>query len=280
MGVSTLVFTLNEEVNLPSCLESLRWCDDVIVVDSFSSDSTEEIARSFGVRFFQHEFTGFGDQRNWAVDHCHPRHPWLLFLDADERVGPELAQELVQITKTAPSDIGGYRIRRRLIFWGRWLRHSSLYPTWVVRFVRRDRARYRNRGHAETQEIAGRVLACSNDLIDEDKKGIESWFGRQNVYSSREAVYEHGRNVGIARALADVLRRDGVVRRQGLKQLSSKLPLRGLWYFMYSYFFRLGFLDGVPGFYFCRMRAMYQSQIEIKRFDLRQRGLLEDDEGA
>src|SRR5438132_10016013 len=92
--VSCLVYTLNEEVNLPHCLDSLRWCDDVVVIDSFSTDRTEEIARAAGVRFVQNPFTGFGDQRNWTLDQVSLKHPWALVLDADERVPAELAAKL------------------------------------------------------------------------------------------------------------------------------------------------------------------------------------------
>src|SRR4051812_23306130 len=94
---TAMVFTLNEEINLPACLDSLARCDDVIVIDSFSNDATRAICESRGVRFFQHAFSGFGTQRNWALEYTSPRHPWVLILDADERVPPELAQELAQL---------------------------------------------------------------------------------------------------------------------------------------------------------------------------------------
>src|SRR6185295_2226137 len=88
--VTVMIFTLNEEPNLPACLDSLRWCDDVIVIDSYSTDRTEEICRERGVRFYQHPFQGFGTQRNWAADNTSPRHDWILVLDADERVPEEM----------------------------------------------------------------------------------------------------------------------------------------------------------------------------------------------
>src|SRR5262245_46604528 len=131
--VTAMVFTLNEERNLPRCLESLRFCDDVIVIDSFSKDRTEEICRAAGVRFYQHVFEGFGSQRNWAVDHTEPKHDWILILDADERVTDELVLEMDRTLASAPPQIAAYRLSRRFYLWGRWLRHSSLYPTWVVR---------------------------------------------------------------------------------------------------------------------------------------------------
>ena len=149
--VTAMIFTLNEEPNLPACLDSLRWCDDVIVIDSFSTDRTEEICRERGVRFFQHPFAGFGTQRNWAVDNTSPRHDWILILDADERVPDAMADEMAARLASAPPDIAAFRVKRRFHLWGRWLEHSSLYPTWVVRLIHKDRVRYVNRGHAETQ---------------------------------------------------------------------------------------------------------------------------------
>jgi glycosyltransferase involved in cell wall biosynthesis len=267
---TAMVFTLNEEVNLPACLESLRCCDDVIVVDSFSTDATASICESFGARFFQHPFEGFGSQRNWALEHTGPRHPWVLILDADEKVPPELARELAAIAADAPPDAGAYRVRRRFHLWGRWLRHSSLYPTWVVRFVRVGRVRYVNRGHAETQEVQGRILDLRHDLVDENLKGIDEWFERQNRYSTKDAEFEveaESRG-GVLRGL---FARDALERRRALKRLAARMPARGLVYFLYSYLWRGGFLDGRDGFVFCRMRALYQSQVAVKAYDLRRR---------
>jgi glycosyltransferase involved in cell wall biosynthesis len=262
-GVSVMIFTLNEAVHLPSCLESLLWCDDVIVIDSFSTDSTEAICRDRGARFVQHAFEGFGAQRNWAIDHANPRHNWILVLDADERVPSELAEELLAIARDNPQNASAYRLRRRFYMWGRWLKYSSLYPTWVVRFVRRDRVRYENRGHAETQTVQGEIRDLRNDLIDENLKGIDEWFERQNRYSRKEAEYELSDGEHSGRLLSV----DPLERRAAIKRITRNLPFRGLAYFLYAYVARRGFLDGWDGLMFCRMRALYQVEIEIKKYD-------------
>src|SRR5437868_15334964 len=111
--VSCLVYTLNEEVNLPHCLGSLGWCDDIVVVDSYSSDRTEAITHAAGARFVQHGFTGFGDQRNWSLDQIALRNPWVLILDADERVSRELVTEMAERLQDVPDDLGAFRLRRR-----------------------------------------------------------------------------------------------------------------------------------------------------------------------
>lgn len=262
-----MIFTLNEAENLPRCLASLDWCDDVLVVDSFSSDETPAVCAAAGVRFYQNRFEGFGTQRNWALDHTQPVHPWILILDADERVPPELAQELAQAASGTPDDIGAYRVRRRFYLWGHWLKHSSLYPTWVVRFVRAGRVRYENRGHAETQAVQGRIADLRHDLIDENHKGLDEWFERQNRYSTKDALYEF--TAMRQTRLRWVLSTNPLHRRAALKALAARLPARGLIYFLYSYVLRAGFLDGRDGFFFCRMRALYQVQVAAKVHDLR-----------
>lgn len=267
--VSVMIFTLNEEIHLPSCLETLSWCNDVIVVESYSTDRTREICREHGVRFYQNAFEGFGSLRNWALDAIDCKNDWVLILDADERATPELVAEMRDVTVKAPEAVGAFRLRRRFYMWGRWLRHSSLYPTWVVRLIHKDRVRYVNRGHAETQDVKGEIRDLETDLIDENLKGVDEWFERQNRYSRKDAEYEL-REENKAGPGA-VFSTDPLARRAALKRLAWRLPARGLIYFCYSYIWRLGFLDGRDGLMFCAMRAMYQSMVAIKKYDARRR---------
>lgn len=264
--LSVMIFTLNEEIHLPSCLDALRWADDVVIVDSFSSDRTEEIAKSRGARFFQHRFTGFGSQRNWALDNCAPRHEWILILDADERVTPDLAAEIRSVVEASPANVGAYRLKRRFYMWGRWLRYSSLYPNWVVRLIHRDRVRYIDRGHAETQTVEGETRELQHDLIDENLRSIDDWFERQNRYARKEAEYEIA-NEATVRGWTDLLRPDPLRRRAALKRLSWRLPARPFFYFLYAYIWRRGFRDGRDGLVFCFMKALYQGMIVVKKHD-------------
>jgi glycosyltransferase involved in cell wall biosynthesis len=268
--VSAMIFTLNEEVHLPSCLAALAWCDDVIVVDSLSTDRTEQIARAGGARFFTHPFEGFGKQRMWALENTAPRHPWVLILDADERVTPELALELRDVA-SAPATVSAYRVKRRFHMWGRWLRYSSLYPSWVVRIVRVGRVSYVNRGHAETQSVDGEVAALRHDLIDENLKGIDEWFERQNRYSSREAEHELQQQA-LPFDAAALVGSDPLARRAALKRIGARVPFRPLAYFLYSYVLRGGFLEGRDGYVFCMMKAEYQRMIAAKKHDMRRGG--------
>ena len=267
-SVSALIFTLNEEQNLPSCLDSLDWCDDKFVVDSYSTDATQKICEARNVPFIQHAFEGFGSQRNWALDVLTLKNDWVLILDADERVPPTLASELEQLARSSHRGIGAYRVRRRLYLWGKWLRYSSLYPSWVVRFIHRDRVRYINRGHGETQRVDGKIGEIRSYLIDENLKGLDAWFERQIRYARKDAEFEL--NCGRSSSGTSILfSRDPLRRRAAIKLLATALPFRGFFYFIYSYFFRLGFLDGRDGFVFCRMKTMYQDMVEANKHDLR-----------
>lgn len=272
-AISVMIFTLNEEIHLPHCLNSLKWCDDIVVVDSFSSDRTAEICRNAGTRFFQNKFEGFGKQRNWALDNASLEHDWILILDADERVPDELAQELADIARKKPQGVGAYRLKRRFYMWGRWLKYSSLYPTWVVRFIHKDRVRYINRGHAETQQVNGEIRELTNDLIDENLKGIDEWFERQNRYAAKDAEYELEQESRSA-SFSELLSSDPLVKRAALKRMAVRVPGRPLWYFLYSYLIRKGFLDGKDGFMFCMMRALYQAMVNMKKFDMRRKRAL------
>lgn len=267
-GVSVMIFTLNEAIHLPSCLASLSWCDDIIVVDSFSTDATEAMSRAAGARFYQRKFDGFGSQRNWALEATAPKHEWILILDADERVTPELALELQRITGGTPQDIGGYRVRRRFHMWGRWLQHSSLYPTWVLRLLRRGRVQYFNRGHAETQHVDGNIGELEHDLIDENLKGFEAWLQRQVKYAVQDARYELEIEAAEKPVAQDLLSPEPLVRRSAMKRLASKLPARGLAYFAYTYGVRGGWRDGRDGLVFCGMRGLHQQMVEFAKYDI------------
>lgn len=257
--ISVAIFTLNEEVNLPHCLESLRPCDDVVVIDSFSRDRTVEIAKNSGARVFQHEFTGFGDQRMWAFEKVSFKYPWVLVLDADERVTFKLWKEMRDKISDASSGVSAFRLKRRFYWEGRWLRYANLYPSWVVRLVRLGKVKYVNRGHAETQEIDGGVEILEEDLIDENHKGLEEWRERQLRYAEQEAKYEL--NEQGKTKLRDLFAVDPLLRRSALKKLARGMPFRGFCYFFYSYILRWGWRDGCVGIKFCFEKAKIQSFI-------------------
>src|SRR5262245_55519192 len=141
VALSVFVLTYNEERNLEPCLASLSpWAGEIFLVDSFSKDRTLEIAERYRARVFQNRFLGHSAQRNWALQNLPFRYDWVLALDADHRVTPELCDELARLIPSAPPDVIGYFINRRQIFRGRWIRHGGYYPKYMLKLFRRGAA--------------------------------------------------------------------------------------------------------------------------------------------
>ena len=269
--VSVLICTKNEVRNLGVCLASLSWADDCVVLDSFSDDDTVIIARRGGARVVQREFDNFSAHKNWALDNIDFRHDWILIVDADERVTPELAREIAAIVSgSAPHH--GYYLARQNWFAGTWMRHGGWYPDYNLRLLRRGRGRYEARLVHEHILIEGSPGYLNNPLIHHDYKGIERYFERHNVYSSLEAV-EAYRSLTAAdqpgRLPADLWAK-GPGRRRFLKNLAYRyLPGRALFKFFWMYIMKLGFLDGRTGFRFCLLHTFYDYQISLKLEELR-----------
>jgi glycosyltransferase involved in cell wall biosynthesis len=269
-GVSVLILTLNEEANLAECIESCGWSDDIVIFDSMSEDRTLEIADAKGVRVIQRRFDNYAAQRNAALTTVPYKNPWVLMVDADERVSPELAAEIGAAIAGAGADAALFRMRRKDFFFGRWLRRSSGYPSWFGRLVRLGRVRV-EREVNEEYIADGQVGHLEAHLHHYPfNKGIAYWFERHNRYSTMEAIAKAGmRNEHIM--VTELFARDPIDRRRMLKKFLYRLPLRPLIVFFYLYVLRLGFLDGRAGFHFSRMRAAYEMLIDLKVIENRRR---------
>jgi len=269
VSISILVLTFNEEINIGACLDSVRWSDDVVVLDSFSSDRTVEMARRQGARVIQRPFDNYAAQRNFglALDF---QHPWVLMLDADERVPPDLQAEMLQATQSAPPDVDLFRMRRRDHLFGRWIRGSSGYPTWFGRLARRGRVRV-ERAYNEEFHALGAVarLECHLDHYP-FSKGLSAWVAKHDRYSSMEAELLLQRAAGKLQ-WRHLVSRDVDQRRRALKGVIYRLPLRPLAVFMALYLFRGGVLEGRAGLTFCALRAWYEFLIDCKLVELRRR---------
>lgn len=271
MCVSVSILCMNEEVNLADCLKSVSWSDDVVVFDSFSSDKTVEIAETAGARVFSREFDNYAAQRNAALNSVQYKHPWVLMLDADERVSKGLREEIAKLMSNgSDKKTALYRMRRKDIFLGKWLRRSSGYPVWFGRLIRVGNVRV-VREVNEEYHTNGEIGHLSSHLIHYPfNKGIAFWLERHNRYSSMEAnalVKETESKL----KLRDALSSDPTVRRKLLKQVAFRIPCRPFVVFCYLYFFRLGFLDGAAGFTYCRLKAIYEYMIDLKVNELRHR---------
>jgi len=276
LPVSVLILTRNEERDLPGCLGSVQWSDDIYVYDSFSADNTEHIARAAGAHWIQRDYDpalgAFGgdesEHRNWGLQSIPFRYPWVFILDADERVTESLRQAIAA-TVLMPGQHVAFKVRRRDIFLGRWLKHAQTTP-FYVRLVRPDRLRYQRKINP-VSVVAGSVGSLAGALDHYPfSKGIAQWIARHNDYSTAEAqellaIRTEAERTPLAQVLWQTLRAaDGITRRRLLKNLFYRLPARPAIRFLYIYVGRRGFLDGRAGFTYSVLQAIYEYFIVIK----------------
>jgi glycosyltransferase involved in cell wall biosynthesis len=262
-----MILSFNEEVNIADCLATTHWSDDVILIDSFSTDATIERARTArpDLRVFTNSFEDFGQQRNWAIDNTSPKHPWILFLDADERIPDDCARAMRQAI-LSDSGHAGYYLTYRNWFMGKWIKHCTLYPSWQLRLFKLGECRYKKEGHGQ-REVTNGSLGYINEPYDHYgfNKGIADWVDRHNAYSSNEAA--HIRTLK-GQKLETSLQADAVARRRQLKQIAAKAGMRPLLRFLYLYIIKGGFLDGRPGYVFCLLRVAHEIHITAKLAEL------------
>jgi glycosyltransferase involved in cell wall biosynthesis len=267
--ISVVILTLNEELNLPRCLKAISWCDDVLIVDSFSSDATLRIAAEHGVRVVQRIFDSFAGQRNFAVDHCELKHDWIFHLDADEVMTPALSAEILE--SIAATDKDAYRVSSKLMFRGKFLRRAGLFPWYQVRLGRRGKLRFTQVGHGQREQLPSDAIGTlKNSLLHFPfEKGLDDWIEKHNRYSTAEArqnIYGAG---DIDSTVSDLLSITTDRRRRAAKKIFRVLPCRPTIRFIYMYLFRGGILDGKAGFIYCRLLAWYEWLIVLKEHEVR-----------
>lgn len=266
-----MILTYNEEMNLPLCLASLKWSDDIVVIDSFSTDQTEQITREAGARIYQHRFEGFASQRNFGLGEIVYKYPWVLMIDADEVVPSELAKEIVSEAKQCNPETCLIKMRRKDYLLGKWIKQSSGYPTWFERLARVGHVSGIQRGHGEEYQTDGAVGLLENCLYHYPfNKGFHAWLEKHNRYSTAEAqlAIQQG---PLPWKIADLLTSDAVRKRKTLKAVAYSLPARPLLMFSALYFFRGGIFEGRAGITFCVLRAFYEFMIDCKIRELKRR---------
>ena len=263
LSISAVVLSHNEAANLPRCLRALRDCAEIVVVDDGSTDDSPRIAAECGARVVVHPFVSFAEQRNWAMDQIGLRHEWVLHLDADEVVPPELLAEIRRRLPTLESGAVG-QLARKVMLGDQWLKHSADYPVYVPRLVHRRGPRYAMRGHGETLAAApGRSVYFGEPLSHYNfSKGWAEWRARHLRYAVAEAA--RIRAGGATCSLRALASRDRATRRAAARALSYRLPGRPALRFIYAYVLRLGFLDGAAGWRFCREMAGYERMIDAE----------------
>ncbi len=282
--VSVLIPALNEELNLPACLESVARADEVFVVDSQSSDRSVEISQKYGANVVQFNFNGrWPKKKNWSLENLPFRNEWVLIVDCDERITPELWDEIETAIKE--DNYNGYYLNRKVFFLGKWIRYGGKYPDWNLRLFRHKLGRYENlntedipnTGDNEVHEhviLQGNVGYLKEDMLHIDFRDIYHWLQRHNRYSNWEARVYYNLLIGQDESgtIGANLFGDAVQRKRFLKKIWVKLPFKPLLRFVLFYFIRLGFLDGRAGYIYGRLLSQYEYQIGVKLYELRQFG--------
>ncbi len=266
-GVSILILTKDEELNIRSCIQHLAFSDDIVVLDSYSTDRTVEIALEFpNVRIIKRKFDTWSKHSNWALENISFKHPWVYYSDADEHVTPELRDEIVRVVNDPSGLHVAYRLRYKNMFMGRWLHRGGVYPVWIMRLFRPDRVRYEEREVNAHPLVQGTVGELKEHFTHYSfSKGLAWWFVKHNSYSQMEAHEAlRVRSIPLFSHARGLLSADRAVKRRSLKNLSFFLSFRGLSRFVYMYFLRLGFLDGIAGFHYAMMISMYEYWISLK----------------
>jgi glycosyltransferase involved in cell wall biosynthesis len=253
MRISACVITFNEADRIGACLASLQFCDDIVVIDSYSTDATREIAAAMGARVFSRHFDGFRSQKQFAITKA--AHDWVLCLDADERVSDTLRVSIAALRLPDAADAAGYRFARCSYYFGRFLRHGNAYPDRVLRlFDRRRGGWHGDREIHESVRIEGPVRRLSGDLIHYPFRSFAHQLNKSERYARMMAEHEH--------------------RRGGTASL-PRLLLSPVWRFLRGYVLRLGFLDGWQGLIYAFVSANYVRQKSIMLWMLQHSHALE-----
>jgi glycosyltransferase involved in cell wall biosynthesis len=271
-NIEVVIPTFNEEMNLRHALASVvGWADRVHVVDSESKDKTRDIAESFGANVVIQPWLGYAKQKNWALNNLPLRADWIFILDADESITPELRDEILRVAAQPVHSVihAGFYVNRLTYFLGRPIRHCGYYPSYNLRLFKRGKARYEEREVHEHMIVEGTSGRLTQQMLHEDRRGLEHLIAKHNRYSTLEAR-ELTRERGQERQESTGPLERGIAMRRWLKRhVLPRLPLSGFWRFFYMYILRLGILDGVTGLRFCFLLATYDIFISLKLAEIK-----------
>jgi glycosyltransferase involved in cell wall biosynthesis len=267
---SIIILTFNSAESLPATLASVAGLsDDVYVVDSGSTDATVAIAEAAGATVLHHPFESYGAQRNWAIDNIAVRHVWQLHLDADERLTPELRREIEALPET--SEMTGYYLPRMLQFMGRVLRHGGMSPTWHMRLFVSGKGRCEAREYDQHFLCEGPSRQLRGRMIDDIRMPLTEWTARHNRWADAE-VREMLRGEAAGR-IAGKMGGNVIEKKRFLRDIYNRAPyfVRPVGLFVYRYFLRLGFLDGMEGFIFYVLQTFwFRFLVDAKLYEARE----------
>jgi glycosyltransferase involved in cell wall biosynthesis len=254
-NLTSIILTFNEEQHLERCFNGLSdLTDEIFVIDSFSTDNTSKLAEYAGAKVYHHKWeNNHARQFNWGLANLPIKTDWVLRLDADEYLTPELIREIEAKLPNLEEDVAGVILKRRVYFMDRWIKHGGYYPTYLLRLWRHGAGQYEERWMDEHVKLEkGRSVVFDNDFIDHNLNNLSWWTEKHNNYATREAIdllnikYKFLKKDGIESSL--ISQQDK--RKRWLKEkvyINIPLFLRPFFYFIYRYFIKLGFLDGIPG---------------------------------
>lgn len=275
VDLSVIILTGNEQQHIERCIASVRdIAARIYVVDCFSTDQTREIATGLGAEVYQNRWVNYATQFNWALENLPLTTEWIFRLDADEVVTDDLKQELQERLPTLPNEVSGIYVKRRMMFLGKWISHGAMHPAYMLRIWRRGSGFCEKRWMDEhIKLIRGESIAFQHDIIDDNLNNLTWWIAKHNDYATREAV-------DLLNIRYDLIAYDEVTptlwgtqvqRKRWLKLRYARLPLfvRPVLYFIYRYFFRLGFMDGREGLAYHFLQGFwYRFLVDAKLFDL------------
>lgn len=273
--VDVFIPTYNERANLPYAIRSvIDWANRIFVLDSGSTDGTQQLARELGAEVIEHPWEGYARQKNWGLDNLPFESPWVFILDADESITPELRDEIIRITSVPPEDVNeaGFYVNRYLVFMGKRIRHCGYFPSWNLRLFRRGAARYEERPVHEHMILTGEEGYLRGLMAHEDHRSLEYYIAKHNRYSTLEAeTIFFGQRNGHSEVQA-ALFGNAIQRRRYFKnKIYPRLPAKWLGRFIWMYFIRLGILDGLAGLRFCLLISSHELFTTLKLRELQQR---------
>ncbi|MGA0558497.1 glycosyltransferase family 2 protein [Larkinella sp. VNQ87] len=273
--VSVIILTHNEEKHIGRCIGSLLpFTDQIFIVDSFSTDQTVEIARAMGAVVVQNPWVNYATQFNYGIQHTPFKTAWLMRMDADEYVLPELAAEINNRLAGLPTDVSGIYVKRRVMFMNRWMRHGDYYPIWLLRLWRSGQGVCEETWMDEHIKLStGRSIQFEHDLVDHNLNNLTWWTQKHNLYAIREVIdilnirYNFDQSIRVEPKLFGTQEQ----RKRYLKLRYASLPLftRPFLYFFYRYFLRLGLIDGRPGLMWHFLQGLwYRFLVDAKLYEV------------
>ncbi len=285
--LTIIILTKNEEQNLRKCIASFKnVAQRIVLIDSYSTDSTVELAKSLGAEVYEHQFENHAAQFNWALENIELRTEWVMKVDADEELTSELADEIEEKLDNLPTKVNGVILRRRVYFMGRWLRHGGKYPELLLRIFRVGHGMSEMKLMDEHLIVAdGEVVTFKNDFSDNNNKSLEWWINKHNWYSNKEVLdqqMQSNATNGEESVEENSTSMQAKIKRFLKNHGYYSLPkfVRAHFYYIYRYYFRLGFLDGTEGKIYTFLQAYwYRYLVDAKLFECEKKGTRMENQG-